>query len=86
MHKIFKLCGSPTEEFWRKTNFPHASSFRSQRLYKRRVADTFKEFPSSALDLVESLLSIDPEERGTASSALKSKVYSSLVHTIMRTR
>ncbi|KAL0326416.1 UNVERIFIED_CONTAM: putative serine/threonine-protein kinase [Sesamum radiatum] len=74
MHKIFKLCGSPTDEYWKKTKLPHASSFKSQRTYKRRVADTFKEFPSSALALVEVLLSIDPEERGTASSALKSEV------------
>lgn len=74
MHKIFKLCGSPTEAYWRKTKLPHATSFKSQRLYKRRVADTFKDFPSSALALLEVLLSIDPEERGTASSALKSEV------------
>ncbi|KAK4413422.1 putative serine/threonine-protein kinase [Sesamum alatum] len=77
MHKIFKLCGSPTDEYWKKTKLPHASSFKSQRTYKRRVADTFKEFPSSALALVEVLLSIDPEERGTASSALKSEFFTS---------
>ncbi|KAI3460707.1 hypothetical protein Pfo_017370 [Paulownia fortunei] len=77
MHKIFKLCGSPTEEYWRKTKLPHATSFKSQRLYKRRVADAFKDFPSSALDLVEVLLSIDPEVRGTASSALKSEFFTS---------
>ncbi|KAL0314072.1 UNVERIFIED_CONTAM: putative serine/threonine-protein kinase [Sesamum angustifolium] len=50
---------------------------RTERTYKRRVADTFKEFPSSALALVEVLLSIDPEERGTASSALKSEFFTS---------
>ncbi|PIN22335.1 Cdc2-related protein kinase [Handroanthus impetiginosus] len=77
MHKIFKLCGSPTEEYWSKTKLPLASSFKSQRLYKRRVADTFKDFPSSALALLEVLLSIDPEERGTASSALKSEFFMS---------
>ncbi|GFQ00623.1 probable serine/threonine-protein kinase at1g54610 [Phtheirospermum japonicum] len=74
MHKIFKLCGSPTDEYWRKAKLPHASSFKSQRVYKRRVSDSFKEFPSSALALLEVLLAIDPEERGTASSALKSEV------------
>ncbi|KAL0351276.1 UNVERIFIED_CONTAM: putative serine/threonine-protein kinase [Sesamum calycinum] len=66
-----------TDEYWKKTKLPHASSFKSQRTYKRRVADTFKEFPSSALALVEVLLSIDPEERGTASSALKSEFFTS---------
>lgn len=74
MHKIFKLCGSPTEEYWKKSILPHATSFKSQRLYKRRVADTFREFPSPALALIEVLLSIDPDERGTASSALRSEV------------
>ncbi|KAL6498419.1 hypothetical protein OROHE_026687 [Orobanche hederae] len=77
MHKIFKLCGSPSDEYWRKAKLPHASSFKSQRSYKRRVADTFKEFPSSALALLEILLAIDPEERGTASSALKSEFFTS---------
>ncbi|KAG8378524.1 hypothetical protein BUALT_Bualt08G0146000 [Buddleja alternifolia] len=77
MHKIFKLCGSPTEEYWRKAKLPHATSFKSHHQYKRRVADTFKDFPSSALALVEVLLSIDPEKRGTASSALKSKFFTS---------
>lgn len=74
MHKIFKLCGSPTEEYWGKTKLPQVTSFKPQRPYKRRVAEAFKYFPSTALALVEVLLSIDPELRGTASSALKSAV------------
>ncbi|XP_073305257.1 probable serine/threonine-protein kinase At1g09600 [Primulina huaijiensis] len=77
MHKIFKLCGSPTEEYWKKTKLPHASSFKSQKLYKCRLADTFRDFPSSALALVDVLLSIDPRNRGTASSALKSEFFTS---------
>ncbi|XP_051139342.1 probable serine/threonine-protein kinase At1g09600 isoform X2 [Andrographis paniculata] len=75
MHKIFKLCGSPTEEYWTKAKFPHASSFKSQRAYKRRLSDVFREFPPSALALLEVLLSIDPEGRGTAASALKSQFF-----------
>ncbi|KAG8392008.1 hypothetical protein BUALT_Bualt01G0246900 [Buddleja alternifolia] len=75
MHKIFKLCGSPTEDYWRKTKLPHATSFKSKRVYKHRVADAFKDFPSSALALVQVLLSIDPEKRGTAPSALKSEFF-----------
>ncbi|XP_073159140.1 probable serine/threonine-protein kinase At1g09600 [Henckelia pumila] len=75
MHKIFKLCGSPTEEYWKKTKLPHASSFKSQKLYKSRLADTFRDFPSSALALVEVLLSIDPRNRGTAASALRSEFF-----------
>ena len=85
-HKIFKLCGSPTEAFWKKTKLPLASSFRSQRVYKRSVSQTFKDFPPSTLALLEVLLSIDPQERGTASSALNSGVYISLSHYSNKTR
>ncbi|XP_047946666.1 probable serine/threonine-protein kinase At1g09600 [Salvia hispanica] len=77
MHKIFKLCGSPSEEYWGKSNLPQATSFRPRRPYRRRVAEAFKHFPSSALALVETLLSIDPALRGTASSALKSTFFTS---------
>lgn len=74
MHKIFKLCGSPSEEYWRKSKLPHATSFKPQHPYKRCVAETFKDIPSSALDLINVLLTMEPEDRGSASSALKSEV------------
>lgn len=74
MHKIFKLCGSPSEDYWQRTKFPHATSFKPQHPYKRQVAQTFKNFSSSALALVDKLLTIEPEERGSATSALKSEV------------
>lgn len=74
MHKIFKLCGSPSEEYWRKTKLPHATSFKPQHRYKRRIVDTFQDFPPSAVGLVDVLLTMNPEERGTATSALKSEV------------
>lgn len=75
MHKIFKLCGSPSESYWKKTKFPHATSFKPQQPYKRRLTEAFKDFPPSALTLVDSLLSIEPEKRGTASNALKSQFF-----------
>lgn len=74
MHKIFKLCGSPSEKYWKKSKLPHATSFKPQHPYRRCVADTFKDFPSSALALVDILLSVEPEDRDTASSALRSEV------------
>ncbi|OIT27498.1 PREDICTED: probable serine/threonine-protein kinase At1g09600 isoform X1 [Nicotiana attenuata] len=75
MHKIFKLCGSPSEEYWKKSKLPHATSFKPQHPYKRCVTDTYKDFPPSALALVDVLLSIEPEKRGTASSALNSEFF-----------
>ncbi|KAK9048329.1 hypothetical protein SSX86_032708 [Deinandra increscens subsp. villosa] len=75
LHKIFKLCGSPSEDYWRKSKLPHATIFKPQQPYKRVVAETFKEFPGPALALMETLLSIDPADRGSASSALKSEFF-----------
>lgn len=74
LHKIFKLCGSPSEEYWKKSKLPHATIFKPQHPYKRCVADTFKDFPSSTLALLDVLLAVQPDERGSASSALQSEV------------
>ncbi|KAJ6752062.1 hypothetical protein OIU85_002481 [Salix viminalis] len=73
LHKIFKLCGSPSEDYWRKSKLPHATIFKPQQPYRRCVAETFKEFPAPALDLMETLLAIDPADRGSAASALRSE-------------
>ncbi|XP_047951454.1 probable serine/threonine-protein kinase At1g54610 isoform X1 [Salvia hispanica] len=80
LHKIFKLCGSPSEEYWRKSKLPHATIFKPQQPYKRRVVETFKDFPAPALALMEILLSIDPADRGSASSALKSEFFTARPH------
>lgn len=74
LHKIFKLCGSPSEEYWKKSKLPHATIFKPQQSYKRCISETFKDFPPSSLPLIETLLAIDPAERQTATAALKSEV------------
>lgn len=74
MHKIFKLCGSPSEDYWQRTKLPYATSFKPQNSYRRQVADAFKHFPSTALALVDKLLSMEPQKRGSATSALESEV------------
>ncbi|KFK40935.1 hypothetical protein AALP_AA2G063200 [Arabis alpina] len=75
MHKIFKLCGSPSEEYWRRSRLRHATIFKPQHQYKRCIADTFKDLPPSALALLEVLLAVEPDGRGTASSALQSEFF-----------
>ncbi|XP_057429415.1 probable serine/threonine-protein kinase At1g09600 isoform X2 [Lotus japonicus] len=75
LHKIFKLCGSPSEEYWKKSKLPHATIFKPQQPYKRLVSETFKDFPSSALSLLEVLLGIEPKDRGTASLALQNEFF-----------
>eukprot|EP00850_Spirogloea_muscicola_P023101 SM000328S12471 [mRNA] locus=s328:12431:16199:- [translate_table: standard] len=75
LHKIFKLCGSPSEEYWRRSRLPHATIFKPQQPYKRCLADTFKDFPPTSLALLETLLAIEPNDRGTAAAALKSDFF-----------
>ncbi|PKA51001.1 putative serine/threonine-protein kinase [Apostasia shenzhenica] len=75
LHRIFKLCGSPSEEYWKKSKLPHATIFKPQQPYKRCITETFSDFPSSSLPIIETLLAIDPAERGTASAALKSEFF-----------
>ncbi|KAK7328343.1 hypothetical protein VNO77_22447 [Canavalia gladiata] len=75
LHKIFKLCGSPSEEYWKKSKLPHATIFKPQQPYERVVSQTFKDFPSSTLSMLEVLLAIEPEDRGTASLALQHEFF-----------
>ncbi|CAI5934982.1 unnamed protein product [Closterium sp. NIES-64] len=70
LHKIFKLCGSPSEEYWRRSKLPHATIFKPTQPYKRALRDLFKDFPATALNLLDVLLSIEPADRGSATSAL----------------
>jgi len=78
LHKIFKLCGSPSDEYWKKSKLPHATIFKPQNRYRRCFAETFKDFPPSALALLDSLLAIEPEKRGRAASALDSEFFRSM--------
>ncbi|XP_076918691.1 putative serine/threonine-protein kinase At1g09600 [Bidens hawaiensis] len=74
IHKIFKLCGSPSEEYWKVSRLPHAT--KPQQPYKRRIIETFQQYlPPSALALLDTLLTIEPDARGTATSALASEFF-----------
>ncbi|KAA3463364.1 putative serine/threonine-protein kinase [Gossypium australe] len=75
LHRIFKLCGSPSEEYWKRSKLPNATVFKPQHPYKRCVNQTFKDFPTSTLALLDMLLAVEPECRGIASSALQSEFF-----------
>ncbi|KAE8686868.1 putative serine/threonine-protein kinase [Hibiscus syriacus] len=75
LHKIFKLCGSPSEEYWRRAKLPHSTVFKPLHPYRRCVAEAFKDFPSPVASLMDTLLSIDPVHRKTAVFALKSEFF-----------
>ncbi|KAJ6384386.1 hypothetical protein OIU78_027657 [Salix suchowensis] len=74
LHKIYKLCGSPSDEYWKKSKLPNATLFKPREPYKRCIRETFKDFSPSSFPLIETLLAIDPAERQTATAALKSEV------------
>ncbi|KAL6529614.1 hypothetical protein OROGR_015237 [Orobanche gracilis] len=75
LHKIFKLCGSPSEDYWIKSKLPHSPVSRPIQSYRRRIAETFEDFPDAAVRLMDTLLSIDPSDRGTASCVLHSEFF-----------
>ncbi|KAK8479049.1 hypothetical protein V6N13_028422 [Hibiscus sabdariffa] len=75
LHKIFKLCGSPPDEYWKKLKLPHSTMFKPQHPYESCLRQRCEEIPAATLNLLETLLSIEPHKRGTASSALKSEYF-----------
>ncbi|GJN35284.1 hypothetical protein PR202_gb24037 [Eleusine coracana subsp. coracana] len=76
IHRIFKLCGSPPDEFWRRGGGgAHAAVFRPHQPYPSRLRDTFAAaMADPAFRLLETLLALDPDARGTAAAALDSDV------------
>jgi len=73
---IFKLCGTPTEEVWPAVvSLPWYHMFKPQKIYKRCLRETFKNFPPDALDLVDDMLTLDPSKRITAAKALDSDFF-----------
>ncbi|XP_065856109.1 cyclin-dependent kinase C-2 C-like [Euphorbia lathyris] len=74
LHKIFKLCGSPSDEYWKQAKLSNATVFKPQHLYESSLQQRFKDYPTAA-DLIETFLSIEPEKRGTATSALLAQYF-----------
>ncbi|KAF9678769.1 hypothetical protein SADUNF_Sadunf07G0070200 [Salix dunnii] len=75
LHRIFKLCGSPPEDYWKIMRL--ATSFRPPQHYKPSFQEAFKDFPESSYGLLTTLLALNPAYRGTAASALQSHFFSS---------
>ncbi|XP_020226560.1 protein IMPAIRED IN BABA-INDUCED STERILITY 1 isoform X1 [Cajanus cajan] len=75
LHKIFKLCGSPPDEYWKKTRLPHATLFKPQQPYDSCLRQSFKDIPATSVHLLQTLLSVEPYKRGTATSALSSDYF-----------
>ncbi|CAG7899626.1 unnamed protein product, partial [Brassica rapa] len=77
LHKIFKLCGSPPADYWKKSKLPHAMLFKPQQHYDGCLRETLKDLSEADITLIETLLSVEPHKRGTASTALVSQYFTS---------
>ncbi|XP_076888160.1 putative serine/threonine-protein kinase At1g54610 isoform X2 [Bidens hawaiensis] len=75
LHKIFKLCGSPNEDYWKTIKPP--TTFRPPQNYLPSFHEAFANFPVSSIGLLTTLLALDPLSRGTCGSALQNSFFSS---------
>ncbi|BAF30135.2 Os12g0577700 [Oryza sativa Japonica Group] len=77
IHRIFKLCGSPGDAYWRRAaaGGGGGAGFRPQQPYESRLRETFGGMMGDdAFALLSKLLSVEPSARGTATEALASEV------------
>lgn len=76
LHKIFKLCGTPRDDgYWNKSKLPLATMFKPHHAYESRLRERCKDLPETAVDLIDTFLSLEPCNRGTATSALQSEYF-----------
>ncbi|GMF43769.1 unnamed protein product [Phytophthora fragariaefolia] len=82
--KIFDICGTPTTESWPDYKFlTHSSTFvpdkpKPKRLREYLMRETTARkriLPKGALELIEALLVLDPEQRLTAADCLSSHYF-----------
>jgi cyclin-dependent kinase 12/13 len=82
--KIFDICGTPTTETWPDYKFlPLSSKFVPEKSKPRRLKEYLMRetnarkriLPKGALDLIEALLVLDPEQRLTAADCQKAMYF-----------
>lgn len=82
--KIFDICGTPTTESWPDYKFlTHSSTFvpdkpkpkRLREYLMRETSARKRILPKGALELIEALLVLDPEQRLTAGDCIKAQYF-----------
>ncbi|KAL8247083.1 hypothetical protein R6Q59_008299 [Mikania micrantha] len=75
LHKIFMLCGTPPDEYWSKPTLALAKMSKPRHAYQSSLRERCRELPKTAVNLLYTLLSVEPEKRGSAASALQSEYF-----------